>query len=1346
MLHSVPPPYAPMDLQAVSVSTSTINLSWNAPQQNGTSGSTVVVGYKIERSGDAGSTWSTLISDTGTTSTVYTDSGISSGTQESYRVLSIGPSGAVSSPSNTASATTLKTDITAPTIAISSNTAFVGNDLRVTGFRFAPNAEIALSYDNSNFTEAFSGPALVPSTLMTNSSGNFVVIVPAVKSDVGIHTITARDSMNNVASQTITILPHVLISPSSGYAGSQVLVPSGQGNGFTSNSIITVVYDSSILAFSPVTDSQGSFGSQFTIPAGSPIGLHTLKFSDNKGNSYTTSFLVTGSTAPTYYYKSLVSGFNLAASLAFIPDKGPNVDGSGNLMVIEKNSGNVFVIRHYDNGTFARQTVPFVTIPNVESGFEDNGLLGITFDPDYVHSKYVYFYVTRNESGSVVGDVIRYQAMNDSSGNIVANPAVGEQVVMGNIPNWQDGHNGGSLRFDASGNLYISVSDGWVFANGQDLTSLQAKILRITPLASPVNGSLYSIPSTNPFASSADPSIHKEIWGYGIRNVFTFDIDKPTGKIYASDVGYATWERIDNFTSPGRNAGWPVYEAPMGLNTDNLSNYSPQIYWYPHDGMRPLAGPEKNLVAIQGAAFYHGSYYPGLDGAYIFGDYGVGLIQAMLPQGTAPAQMDYVTGTPKAKVVPLLYGLPTFAPEGLAEWNGQIYFIDMSGLNVIQYDANSNSASAPCTTCTLAVNSQYDTGDLLTGMYAELRDGNGTLLSSGSTPVTFAVHNGTQYSVGMGLYQNYVFDHWLDTGTTDNPRVVTLGTNTLLTAVYRDADLTVSPAEGPFGGNVTVTGAGFTPHQNITLTYDAFPVKSHPSSIIADSTGAFVVTMTVPSGSVGPHRVQASDGSNVHATVYTVGYTSGSGSGGPVTIPTSVRISIDHISNLSPKWGESITISGTLINAASNDSVSIDWGDGSPLTTGVTANASSGVWGPTSHQYNSSAVAAIPENIVAKVVDRFSGTVLTQSTPAPITVKKHTSSLTLGVIENVVQGSTVKVQGKLIDLDVSGNLPISDMNISFSGNGTAGLLLATTSVNGSFSYSGVSPTHPGNGWVVLAAFAGNPAYAASNSSATYNTNPTPSQLSLNTMPSVGPSTSITVSGSLKANSVPIGGATITLSGNGATGMKLSTITNSNGAFSITGVSPPIAASNWQVFAHYAGNASLGSSDASTQYSTVVIFQSFTGGGGGGGGGGPAPTVPSVTPASPSTPPVQGGTTTGHSGGSAIPPVANQGSTELVEPHATIPFSNETVKTQTSPSESQTTVQKDVGSTAVNVTNSSGTSANHQSQQHNQMAAASVNSSQILDLETIGTAILAGLGAISAGAIVILKLRQTGRIP
>jgi hypothetical protein len=95
-------PSAPTGLAASAISISQINLSWTAPINNGGSS---IIGYKIERSTDGGTVWSTISSNTGSTSTTYSDSGLAASTTYTYQVSAINGIG-TSSPSSTVSATT----------------------------------------------------------------------------------------------------------------------------------------------------------------------------------------------------------------------------------------------------------------------------------------------------------------------------------------------------------------------------------------------------------------------------------------------------------------------------------------------------------------------------------------------------------------------------------------------------------------------------------------------------------------------------------------------------------------------------------------------------------------------------------------------------------------------------------------------------------------------------------------------------------------------------------------------------------------------------------------------------------------------------------------------------------------------------------------------------------------------------------------------------------------------------------------------------------------------------------------------------------------------------------------
>ena len=101
-------PDPPTNLMAEAAGETQLDLSWTAPED--TNGSDVV-GYRIEVSTDAGTSWTDLIADTGSTITTYAHTGLESGASRHYRTSAINSVG-TGAPSNIASATT--DDLTPP--------------------------------------------------------------------------------------------------------------------------------------------------------------------------------------------------------------------------------------------------------------------------------------------------------------------------------------------------------------------------------------------------------------------------------------------------------------------------------------------------------------------------------------------------------------------------------------------------------------------------------------------------------------------------------------------------------------------------------------------------------------------------------------------------------------------------------------------------------------------------------------------------------------------------------------------------------------------------------------------------------------------------------------------------------------------------------------------------------------------------------------------------------------------------------------------------------------------------------------------------------------------------------
>ena len=68
-----------------------------------------------------------------------------------------------------------------------------------------------------------------------------------------------------------------------------------------------------------------------------------------------------------------------------------------------------------------------------------------------------------------------------------------------------------------------------------------------------------SIPTDNPFFNTAT-GVKRAIWALGLRNPFTFAIQRTTGRLFSNDVGQNPWEEINDGIA-GSNYGWPTTEG-----------------------------------------------------------------------------------------------------------------------------------------------------------------------------------------------------------------------------------------------------------------------------------------------------------------------------------------------------------------------------------------------------------------------------------------------------------------------------------------------------------------------------------------------------------------------------------------------------------------------------------------------------------------------------------------------------------------------------------------------------------------------------------------------------------------
>lgn len=213
----------------------------------------------------------------------------------------------------------------------------------------------------------------------------------------------------------------------------------------------------------------------------------------------------------------------------------------------------------------------------------EDGLLGITLDPNFGQNGWVYLYYSQLEpvNGQAVQVLARFtlqdeQLVSDSKKVFLTIPVLPDNVS----------HSGGSLTFDGHGNLYLSTgdntnpfgSDGYApiderpdrlnfdaQKSSANTNDLRGKIIRIHPEP---DGS-YTIPAGNLFSNGDPRRTRPEIYVMGCRNPFRIAVDKKSGFLYWGEVGPDAGRDSVNRGPRGHdeinqarqagNFGWPYF-------------------------------------------------------------------------------------------------------------------------------------------------------------------------------------------------------------------------------------------------------------------------------------------------------------------------------------------------------------------------------------------------------------------------------------------------------------------------------------------------------------------------------------------------------------------------------------------------------------------------------------------------------------------------------------------------------------------------------------------------------------------------------------------------------------------
>jgi glucose/arabinose dehydrogenase len=369
--------------------------------------------------------------------------------------------------------------------------------------------------------------------------------------------------------------------------------------------------------------SGGSDGSGGISPSGS-----------TPSSAPTPSLATSGSVSPDQIRLELVATLEEPLALAVRP-------GDDSLYVAEK-TGRIMAIR-----AGRVDPTPVVDLAGDISNGGEQGLLGLAFSPD---GRFLYVDFTDTDGTTHISEFAF------AAGR--ADPASRRDVLL--IPQPYSNHNGGGIAFGPDGDLYIGHGDGGSEGDphgyGQNLGTLLGKMLRIEPR--PRGSQPYGIPTDNPFVGR--DGARPEIWAYGLRNPWRFSFDRETGDLWIGDVGQNQWEEVDfqrSGSTGGENYGWSLLEGDHRYAGLPPPHVVPPVFEYSHDS---------GGCVVTGGSVYRGKAIPSLTGAYVFADFCVGEIWALVRSDGQIVEQSLDEQVPQ---------IASFGEDG----NGELYVLSLAG-------------------------------------------------------------------------------------------------------------------------------------------------------------------------------------------------------------------------------------------------------------------------------------------------------------------------------------------------------------------------------------------------------------------------------------------------------------------------------------------------------------------------------------------------------------------------------------------------------------------------------------------------------------------------------------------
>ncbi|MCP1167715.1 PQQ-dependent sugar dehydrogenase [Limimaricola sp. ASW11-118] len=262
------------------------------------------------------------------------------------------------------------------------------------------------------------------------------------------------------------------------------------------------------------------------------------------------------------------------------------------------------------------------------------GMMGVAVDPAFADNRRLYVYSTSNMSDPHTNRLMRFEVAEDFSG------VSGRTDIVDDVPYKMEAsdhpfggpgaHNGGRVRFDADGSLWLTTGDNHNEEIPQSPTLMGSKVLRID-----TDGNAH--PDNSP-PEGFDPRTytygHRNVQGIAFHPGTNTPIVAEHGPWHSDEItvlengGNAGWDPRDNMAGRGDCPdGYCGYMPNQGegMNRFERAAFMPMtdLETYP-DAMPPIWDNNGWSQGTSSAAFLTGEQWGDWDGAMVVGIMGIG--------------------------------------------------------------------------------------------------------------------------------------------------------------------------------------------------------------------------------------------------------------------------------------------------------------------------------------------------------------------------------------------------------------------------------------------------------------------------------------------------------------------------------------------------------------------------------------------------------------------------------------------------------------------------------------------------------------------------------------------------